>query len=248
MAPYAISSAKIAMFGEDNTPTPSTDFIDAVNPLYFRSIGRAQKYGFVPVWMNMTGRGGFGGRHAARQVLGWCWQHDIVPEVHTSRRGRHLVELRSKWGIMEDAVRFHPYWTEEAPFETGDPDILVSAWTRPGGHALLQVLNTGRDGETEATIEFDPAALGIEGPHRIVDVETLPEVEQFLAKAAQIDALLAENPNSPAAKDLYGELPLRPDIDFDTGAMQTVGQDGRIEVTVPARDFKTLAVVPVSDR
>ncbi|MHC5055281.1 MAG: glycoside hydrolase domain-containing protein [Planctomycetota bacterium] len=249
MAPHAISAVDVAMFGEDKAPTPFSDVMDTISPVLMRTIGRSQKFGFVPVWMNQAGRGDGSGPRASfftRQCYGWCWMHDTSPEYHTSTRGRPLVEVRHAWGIEERDVEFVPYWDHGGALKTSAPAFLVSAWTRPGGKALLHVMNMNRaDGRDSVTVMLDAAALGLGARVKVYDVERGEMLGGWAADMREIDRLMAEDPAANAArvKEInrrHKDVGRR--VGYDPARWKLVGEGAWFDVTVPPRDFVTLVV------
>lgn len=245
MAPYAISAAEIAMFGENRTPTPAADIMDTIPPLLFRSIGRAQKFGFIPVWMTMSGRGGSPWHPAGRQTMAWCWMHDVVPEVHSSFRGRELVALRARWGIDEDDVSFLPYWNTQEKISTDDENFLVSAWTRPGGKVLLLVMNLNKQGagKTKVRLRLNPGALGLNARFEVKDLESGPVATEYRRMTDRLDALFqleAKPAQADSLIDGWKEIDSR--ILQDWGKFATLSESAEFEVEVPARDVRLLMV------
>lgn len=247
MAPHAISSAEIAMFGEDRTPTPTSDIIDTIPSIHFRSIGRAQKFGFVPVWMVMAGRGGSPWAHAGRQSFAWCWMHDVVPEYHTTMTARHLVALLAAWGIDADDVRFVPFWSDRPAARTGDDKLIVSAWTRPGDKAMLMVMNLhdADAGVGRADLVIDPSALGLSDQSRILDLESGPAAQRWLAMTRAVDPLVR-------AKAPFDQIrPLVADADAllrrmadDLPQLSVLAEGLEVQMDVPPRDVRILLVEP----
>jgi hypothetical protein len=248
MAPHAISAADVAMFGEDRSPTPASDVIDTIPPVLLRSIGRAQKFGFIPLWMNQAGRGDGAGPHAGfygRQLYGWAWLHDVVPEYHTSNRGHALVAVRKAWGIDEDDVAFVPYWGGGTALKTDDSEFLVSAWTRPGGKALLEIMNLHKNGKTSVSLTLDAKALGLPAGFKVYDVEQGPMLGPYTADMREADRLLAQGTAADrerAGKILKAHAAPDAKVRYDPAQWQLVGQGPTVRVTVPARDFVTLVV------
>ncbi|HUU60135.1 MAG TPA: hypothetical protein VMZ50_11370, partial [Phycisphaerae bacterium] len=247
MAPHAISAADVAMFGEDRQPTPMTDIMDTVPGLLLRSIGRSQKFGFLPLWMVQQGRGGSQWAFAGRQTFGWFWIHDVVPEYHTVYRGRPLIALRAGWGIDEPDAGFLPYWNPAGRYRTNDPKFIASAWTRPGGKVMLMVMNMhyAHEGKTKGTLTLNPAALGLAERYAVYDLESDPIVVDWLAKAARVDALERENRDNETRKKLLTGLG---DIDrtvkYDLSRLKRIAAGPTVKLTVPARDFKVLVIEP----
>jgi hypothetical protein len=245
MAPYAISAADIAMFGEDRAPTAASDVMATISPALLRSIGRAQKFGFIPVWMNQAGRGGGprSGFHA-RQLFGWAWLHDVVPEYHTSTRGHALVAVRQRWGIDKDDVSFIPYWNNTA-VKTDDPQFLASAWTRRGGKLLVEVMNLHKDDKTTVHLTLDAKALGLKAGFKVYDVEQGPMLGRYTADMREADRLLREDPagNEKRAAQLV-DAHREPDakVTYDPKLWQQVGAGPQVRLSVPSRDFVTLIV------
>ncbi len=254
MAPYAIGAADIAMFGEPNIPTPQQDIMDNISASYMRILGRSQKFGFIPVWMTMAGRGGAQWNLAGRQTFGWCWIHDSVPEVHTHNRGRPLVEYRQQWGIDRDDITFRGYWDETAVTPDNDK-FLASYWTRPrddqpeSDTALLQVMNMHYRGEGVSTVEItlDPERLGVGKDFKVYNLESMPAFvrrEEFLREADRKSEYGAKDPgvdiNGELGRDLVawkGQAP------YDLDEL-TVVSDGSVtfRIDIPARDFVHLIV------
>ncbi|MFO7871981.1 MAG: DUF6067 family protein [Kiritimatiellia bacterium] len=254
MAPYAIGAADIAMFGEPNIPTPQQDIMDNIRPAYMRIIGRSQKFGFIPVWMTMAGRGGAQWSLAGRQTFGWCWLHDTVPEVHTHHRGRPLVEYRQQWGIDRDDVAFHSYWNRNAVIPS-DERFLASYWTRPHpddarkNTALLLVMNMNYRGgsNTEVRLTLDAKALGLPSGFKVYNMETMPQFvkrEKILRECdreARYGAGSPEqDPMATLGRDLYFWRTGKP---YDLDKLQTVSKGkSNFTVSIPARDFVHLLV------
>lgn len=248
MAPHAISAADIAMFGEDRAPTLGADVIDTIPPALLRSIGRSQKFGFVPVWMNQAGRGNSGGARSGfygRQLYGWAWQHDVVPEYHTSTRGHALVALRQRWGIEKDDVRFLPYWNNDKALTTDDPKFAVSGWVRPHGKVLIQIMNLHKDQRDTVNLTLDLKALGLASDCKIYDVEQGPMLGKYTADMREADRLLLDE--LPASKERARQLlaahrELDKKVSYRPEQWQLVGHGGSVQVHVPPRDFVTLVV------
>ncbi len=180
MAPFAIAATDVAMFGEDNIPTPQNDIMDTIRPAYIRILGRTDKFGFVPLWMTMAGRGGDQWSLAGRQTFGWCWLHDAVPEVHTHQRGWPLVYYRRQWGIAADDVTFTGYWKNDEFVSVDDEKFLVSFHRKSDGDGgrkvLVEVMNMHyRDeGADEVTLTIDPKALGLSDGWKVYNLESMP--------------------------------------------------------------------------
>ncbi len=248
MAPHAISAADVAMFGEDRAPTPGSDVMDTIAPVLLRSIGRSQKFGFIPLWMNQAGRGGSAGPRAgfySRQLYGWAWLHDVVPEYHTSNRGHALVAVRKGWGIDKEDVTFLPYWNNNKVLKTDDKQFLVSAWTRPGGKVLLEVLNLHKDDKTTATIVLDPQALGLAPDSKVYDVEQGPMLGKYAADMREVDRLMLQDPvanKERVQKLLQGHAEPSSGVTYNPARWQRIGAGPTFQVTVPARDFVTLVI------
>jgi hypothetical protein len=100
--------------------------------------------------------------------------HDALPTGNHNGHARNLVEMRQKFGIGADDVRFLPYW-EESGLRADNKDIKLAGWLRPGttsqsGDAaslpspsklLLLVANFGEAQTAEVTV--DTAKLGWNG-------------------------------------------------------------------------------------
>jgi len=263
MAPYAISATDIAMFGEPNIPTPQTDIIDSIRPVYMRVLGRTDKFGFIPVWMTMAGRGGPQWDLAGRQTYGWCWMHDTVPEVHTHVRGDPLLHYREDWGIAEDDVAFHAYWKNAGVARTDDEKFIVSFWTRPHESddskkkVLMMVMNLHYRGEgkTDATVTIDPAAIGLPDDWKAYDLRTQPLYQKREAVLRKMDEEIdyrAKDLDGPSARERLGaglaawdtdNAEVKAASDLDTGELEVVS-DGEptFKLSIPARDFATIII------
>jgi len=254
MAPYAVGASDIAMFGEDNLPTPQQDIMDNIRPQYIRILGRTQKFGFVPVWMTMAGRGGPQWTLAGRQTFGWCWMHDTVPEVHTHYRGWPLVHYRKQWGIDQDDVTFHGYWTNAKLATTDDGKFLVSLWKRPhtkgADKVLMMVMNLHyrNEGKTAATVTVDPKALGLPRNWKAYNVESMPNFRKREAILRKLDAetgygarrLEQGELNEAIPRDLLFWQKQEP-TGYDLEKLEVLSDgQARFPVNVPARDFLTI--------
>ena len=255
MAPYAIGATDIAMFGEPNIPTPQQDIMDNINESYMRVIGRAQKFGFVPLWMTMAGRGGAQWALPGRQTFGWCWLHDTVPEVHTSFRAKPTVQYRAQWGIGGDNVEFQGYWQDDGHVETADPKYRPSYWTRPDSDAkgktkvLLMVMNMHyrQDDDTTVKVTIDPEKLNLPDDWKVYNLETMPD---YVAREKVLDRLDRESNRG------YGEVEKDPrrilgrntiywkgERKYELDELEVVsGGKKTFTIDVPERDFLTLIV------
>ncbi len=244
MAPYAISAADVTMFGEDRTPNPTTDIIDTIPAMLMRTIGRSQKFGFVPVWMTMAGRGGSQWGLAGRQTFGWCWQHDAVPEIHTVYRDRHLATLRAGWGVGADDVSFIPYWNTEGAITTQDDKVIASAWVRPGGNVLVQVMNLDDDNAIDAEIILDADKLGLTDDFVVLDLESDPVSKEFLAFTAEVDRLQKENPNASLGEAPRKWTNIQNMVTYAPDTMEVLSENKTVSLTVAPRNFRTFIVEP----
>ena len=246
MAPHAISAADIAMFGEDKAPTPTADMIDTIPAALMRTIGRSQKFGFIPLWMVQAGRGGDGSRFVGRQSYGWCWMHDTVPEYHTSFRGHPLVALRKCWGFDEDDVQFLPYWKNTTAIKTSDPKFIVSAWTRDGGKLHLIVMNLHKDAaKADVTVTLDPKALALRSDCVVHDMETDPGAAAAEATYRQADRLRSQDAAGNRARISELVRAARSEggkVRHNRPQWRSISKGLTIRLKVPARDFKMLAV------
>lgn len=247
MAPHAISAADVAMFGEDRSPTPQVDIIDTIPGILMRTIGRGQKYGFIPIWMVMAGRGGDQWSFAGRQTYGWCWMHDTVPEYHTTWRAWPVAVLRQGWGIDENDVSFHAYWESDSFCARDDGKFLVSAWTKPGGKALIQVMNLHHtaDGRTDVMLRLKADRLGLPETFTVYDAESVPELVEGERELRECGRLKAED--EAANKSRIAELSKHArrtmgKVVYDRAKFRVMGKGPTLTVTVPARDFRTLVV------
>ncbi len=237
MAPHAYSVADIAMFGEDRAPNPVTDYIDNTPAVLLRSIGRSQKFGFIPVWMDQAGRGGY--HQGSRQLWGWVWLHDAVPEYHTNQFTMPTLGMRVAWGIAEDDVEFLPYWNNPA-VATGDEQLLASVWTRPG-KAMIMVLNLNKGaGNQPVKLHIDGAKLGLPKDFKVYDLESKPEVVDARA-AVQAWAAAAATPEAATLiRTVYAKT--RTEEPFKTyrlDELKAVG-DAAVTIDVPPRDWVLL--------
>lgn len=242
MAPHAISAVDVAMFGEDRMPTPASDYVDTTPAALMRSIGRAQKFGFVPVWMDQAGRGG---QHQfSRQVWGWCWMHDVVPEYHTSAYQLPALGLRVAWGIDQDDVTFIPYWHQDTGIRTSTPDLIVSAWKRGDGSMLLQAMNLAKSTGTASQVMLDATALGLPAQAKVYDLESAASYRTYTE--ALMAELLKPRSDQDAAKlrELLSQAKSeQPWLDAaDVKGLREAGSPASFNVEVPARDWRLYVV------
>jgi hypothetical protein len=242
MAPHANGMADIAMYGEDRGPNDASDYIDNTPSVLLRSIGRGQKFGYIPVWMDQAGRGGF--MQGSRQVWGWVWMHDAVPEYHTCSFTQPTLGLRVAWGLAEDDVRFLPFWNNPA-VKTSDDQFIASTWTRPG-KAMIMVLNQHKDpAKQTVTLTLDAAKLGLPDGFTVYNLESKAEV--VTAKAA-VQAWIDGRKGPEAGKLLQNAFKLtrdeKPFRQYTVGELQRVG-GATTTLAVPNRDWVVLiAEVP----
>lgn len=237
MAPHANGVADVAMYGEDRAPNEATDYIDNTPSVLFRAIGRGQKFGYIPVWMDQAGRAGF--MQGSRQVWGWAWIHDTVPEYHTCSFTMPTLGLRMAWGIDQDDVSFVPFWDNPA-VATGDAQFVASAWTRPG-KAMLLVLNLNKDpAKRKVILKLDGAKLGLKGEFKVYDLES--KAEAVRAKAA-VQAWIDGRKGPDASALMRATYPLTRDEapfrQYSLDELKTVG-GATCAIEVPARDWAIL--------
>jgi len=247
MQPAAIAPATIAMFGEDRAPNPLMDCVEAVPALLIRTLGRSQKFGFVPVWMNQVGRGGDQWDWLGRQFHGWCWLHDVVPENGNTYRARPLLPLRQGWGIDRDDVAFIPYWRSGGAFTLDNDRILASAWVRPGGHVHMILFNLYRQGEgpEETRLTLNPGALGLPDRFTVYDMTGEPDLatwedgfraieREFRGDARAIADARSRRFNLP---ELGGFTPT-----YDVKRFPILGHGPTVSISIPPRDFVLLVI------
>ncbi|MEM5832394.1 MAG: DUF6067 family protein, partial [Candidatus Aenigmatarchaeota archaeon] len=248
MAPYAISPADIAMFGEDKTPIPGCDIIDTISHLLLRSLGRAQKFGFIPLWMNQTGRGsGISWGFYNRQAVGWFWMHDVVPEVHTSVRGYHLMVLRQKWGIDRDDITFIPYWDNDEFVKVDDNKFIISIWKQSNGKIMFQIMNLHKpeENKNEVKIILNEKNLGLKKSYKIYDIESDEKIIQYENDLREAEKLYLEDPkkNKDKIKELTKNLHrLYQLVEYDLTKFKIVSDKNSFKVYIPPRDFKIFVI------
>jgi hypothetical protein len=238
MAPHAIGACQVAMFGEDRAPTATMDYVDTAPEALFRAIGRSQKFGLAPIWMNQVGRGGGTAKgplhRMARQVCGWCWMFDTSVELHTTVRGRTQQWQRVHWGIDRDDVRYHPYWKQK--LVKTDDDVIVSVWTRPGS-ALLQIFNLARATKT-AGLSLDARKLGLQAGAKVFDLVSTPTLAALKKTLQQYDAGGIKDPAEVRTlQDACGKAGAEP---YKLEELKVVGGPTGVQIVVPARDFALL--------
>jgi hypothetical protein len=84
---------------------------------------------------------------------------DALPTGNHNGHAGNLMEMRGKFGIGADDVRFLPYWDETGLTADGK-DIKLAGWLRPG-KLLLLVSNFGE--KQSAKVALDLAKLGWTG-------------------------------------------------------------------------------------
>jgi len=239
MAPHAISWCHMAMFGEDRGPTATVDFVDTAPESLFRAIGRSQKFGIPPIWMNQVGRGGGtakGPLHfMARQTCGWCWMFDTGVELHTVSRGRPQQWQRVHWGLMRDDVRYHPYWTQEL-VRTNDDEAIVSVWTRPGS-MLLQVFNLAHAPKT-VRLRLDPKMLRLDDNAKVYDLESIPELRNLKQRLAAFDA--GRVTDDGEVRELTNACRAAGAQPYEASNLKVVGSATGAQITIAPRDFALL--------
>ncbi len=261
MAPYAIGATDIAMFGEPNIPTPQQDIIDNISEQYMRVIGRSQKFGFVPVWMTMAGRGGPQWHLAGRQTFGWCWMHDTVPEVHTHRRAWPLVLYRDQWGIGEDDVDFHAYWNDKGAVSTDDEKYRVSFWTRPHpenpdkNKVLMMVMNMHykKENNTKVRVTINPEKTGLPQDWTVRNLESMPTFRKREKILDRLDrnsnyGFATDELDKPVNKQIsdslltWTKLPEEKKKYRAEELKRVSDGENTFTLTVPGRDFLTLII------
>lgn len=171
MWPHAWAFADVVTDGEGfefNQPA-APDFIDlfggklleasagrgATGGPWLLSIGRAQKFGFVPVFLN---RVKFYNQpeypQAMRTQHGLLTLLDIIP---MSYHPGQLAQAKQAFGIGASDVRFHGYWDQTA-VDTGHPEVKASYYSRSNS-LLIVVVNLGND-SYEGTLRLNSQLLG----------------------------------------------------------------------------------------
>lgn len=91
------------------------------------------------------------------------------------------VDPRPVWSMMTDFgiadSRMLGYWLKDAPVRTGDPDVLATTYSKPGG--ALVVLASWADSDRRVYLDIDWHALGFDGPtgmqYSVIEVDGLQE-------------------------------------------------------------------------
>jgi hypothetical protein len=217
------------------------DYIDTAPPVIFRAIGRSQKYGLAPIWMNQVGRGGGTAKgplhRMARQVCGWCWMFDTGVELHSVSRGRPQQWQRVHWGIAEQDVRYHGYWKQEL-VQDPDDDIIVSVWARPGT-ALLQVFNLARAQKT-ARLTIDAKALRLKGGAKVYNLESGPALTALAEQLRRFDA--GQVQDSAQVRELQNACRAVGAEPYRLEDLKVIGDSQRAQIQIPPRDFVLLVV------
>jgi hypothetical protein len=128
---------------------------------------------------------------------------------------------------------------------TDDSQFLVSAWTRPGGKVLLQVLNLHKDDKTTGTITLDAKALALPAGFKVYDVEQGPMLGKNTADMREVDRLLLQDPvanNGRAQQLLKSQGQVEANVTYNPSQWQMIGQGPTFQVSVPTRDFVTLII------
>lgn len=180
--------------------------------------------------------------------------HDALPTGNHNGHAQNLMEMRAKFGIGADDVRFLSYW-DETGITTGNKDIKLAGWLRPG-KLLLLVSNFGE--KQPAKVTLDLAKLGWAGTTvsvtdaeagykqqtsrsvRKSDAELAADKERFdKAEAAR----LGKNPKSEPKP--YNENPWKnePVVAWDGDKNEPVQVNGAL-LTVPVErhNFRLLVV------
>lgn len=96
---------------------------------------------------------------AMRAYFATVMLHDALPTGNHNGHARNLMDQRAKFGLGAADVRFLPDW-ETTGLTTGNRDIKLAGWLRPG-KLLLLVANFGE--QQPAKIALDLAQLGWAG-------------------------------------------------------------------------------------
>jgi Family of unknown function (DUF6067)/Concanavalin A-like lectin/glucanases superfamily len=153
---------------------------EVVGGPWMLGINRAQKFGFIPVFLNYiqfyddkaaTNRA-FRTMHALLGLL------DIIP-IEQIWNGSFL-KAKAAFGIGEPGVEFHGFWEQKA-VSVAQADVKASYHTRKGA-ALIIVTNLGKQDFT-GKVSIDYAALGLDPAKTIAKN---PEAENATLTAADL--------------------------------------------------------------
>ena len=122
------------------------------------SIGRAQKYGFIPIFLNyIKFYNAPEYPRALRSMHALLTLLDIIPITYTPGK---LPQIKDDFGIGADDVAFHGYWRQKAVLAER-ADVKASYYRRPRS-ALIVVANLGGQ-PYEGKLRIDLRSLGFRG-------------------------------------------------------------------------------------
>jgi hypothetical protein len=197
---------------------------------------------------------------AMRAYFAEVMLHDALPTGNHNGHARHLIDMRAKFGLGADDVKFLPYW-DETGLSTTAKDIKLAGWLRPG-KLLLLVSNFGE--QQRASVSIDPAKLGwgtaaiavrdAEAGYKQMGSRSVAKTaEELAAEKARFEQAEA----AKAAKDLkytpkpYKEQPWRNEqvIAWDGDKNDPVQVTGTtLIVPVERHNFRLLVVEKKGDR
>ena len=112
---------------------------------------------------------------------------DALPTGNHNGHAKNLIEMRAKFGIGADDVKFLPYW-EATGLHADGKDIKLAGWLRPG-KLLLLVANFGE--KQPAKVALDLAKLGWAGKTVAVTDAEAGYQQKASRKVKKSDAELA---------------------------------------------------------
>lgn len=96
---------------------------------------------------------------AMRAYFAEVMLHDALPTGNANQHDSYLLDIRKKFGIGDDNVKFLPYW-EKTGIACDGKDIKLAGWLKPD-KMLLLIANFGE--QQTATVTLDLAKIGWSG-------------------------------------------------------------------------------------
>jgi hypothetical protein len=151
------------------------DYQERFTPGYLSTINSGRQGGFLPLAIaGITGKDSDKLKWTTRTMLACLLPNEIQPTIILHGKYSRKV-LQKAWKIIydfgkaEQDCKFYPYWKENKPAKTNQPDLLISTYVRDN-KLLLVIGNYGND--STATISVDTGKLGFSAITKAINAET----------------------------------------------------------------------------